>query len=73
MTGEIQYAVVQISKLYLAVLVLLSGCDRYFMGRSTFVVDVLSMIQSSTYDGRRDRERERREERCLRLDLPGET
>lgn len=34
-------------------------CDRYFIGRSAFVEDVLSMIQSSTYDGRQDREMER--------------
>lgn len=43
-------------------------CDRCFMGRSAVVVDVLSMIQCSTSDGR-----ERQRERCLCLDVQGGT
>lgn len=39
-------------------------CDRCFIGRSGVVVNVLSMIQCSTSDGR-----QRQRERCLCLDV----
>lgn len=43
-------------------------CDRCFIGRSTVVVDVLSMIQCRTSHGR-----ERQRERCLCLDVQRRT
>lgn len=57
----------QRSKLDLAFLALLSVCERYFIGRNAFVVDVLSMIHCSASDGRqRQREGETQREMSLR-------